>query len=98
MKFRGGGGRRPNIFIDDRGYPDPSDEIDTLVHSIGGAPILRKCVHPRREVDDIDPAFNVKYNEEVHSPQFREQFKPSPLLTPSKCQVSLLTQGILVRL
>jgi hypothetical protein len=35
------GKRRKNAFIDDRGFPDQSDELDTLLHSMHGEPILR---------------------------------------------------------
>ena len=75
------GGRRPNVFIDDRGFPDQSDEFDTLLHNIDGGSILRKRVHPSRSLSDIDPAFNVQYDESKHGTQFRSQFKASPLLS-----------------
>eukprot|EP00956_Cyclotella_meneghiniana_P019823 scaffold34482_cov22-Cyclotella_meneghiniana.AAC.1 len=84
MKFRGGGGRRPNVFIDDRGFPDQSHEFDHLIHNIDGGAVLRKRIHPSRSLDDIDPAFNVQYDESKHGQMFRDQFKPSPLLTAAQ--------------
>lgn len=78
------GKRRKNAFIDDRGFPDQSDELDTLLHSMDGEPILRKRRHPAPALDDIDPAFDFKYDETLHGAQFREDFTPSPRLTPSQ--------------
>ena len=41
-------GRRriKNVFIDDCGFPDQSDEFDVLLHNIDGGPVLRKLKHP----------------------------------------------------
>ncbi len=36
-----------NNFLDDRGFPDVSDEYDHMLHDINGGPILRKLCHPR---------------------------------------------------
>lgn len=60
------GRKRKNVFTDDRGFPDPSDEYDTLLRNIDGGTVLRKCLHPARPLDEIDPAFNVQYNEAKH--------------------------------
>jgi hypothetical protein len=75
------GKRRPNVFADDRGFPDTSDEFDTLLHNIEGRPVLRRRKHPSRDLNDLDPRFNVQYNEELHGEQFRTEFTPSPLLS-----------------
>jgi hypothetical protein len=74
------GKRRKNAFIDDRGFPDQSAELDTLLHSMHGEPILRKRRHPAPNLNDIDPAFDFKYDEALHGVQFREDFTPSPRL------------------
>lgn len=37
-----------NIFYDDRGHPDVSDEYDYLLHNVDARPILRKLLHPLR--------------------------------------------------
>jgi hypothetical protein len=71
------GKRRKNAFIDDRGFPDQSNELDTLLHSMHGKPILRKRRHPAPNLDDIDPAFDFKYDEALHGNQFREDFTPA---------------------
>jgi hypothetical protein len=37
-----GRGQLKNVFVDDQGFPDQSDEYDTLLHNVNGGPILRK--------------------------------------------------------
>jgi hypothetical protein len=78
------GKKRKNVFINDRGFPDQSDEIDTLMHSLDGGPLLRKRCHPAPAFDNIDPTFNHAYDEALHGAQFKEEFKPSPLLSDSE--------------
>jgi hypothetical protein len=80
------GKKRKNIFIDDRGFPDQSDEFDTLLHSLEGGPIIMLCKrrHPAPAFDDIDPAFNHVYNESLHGAEFKEEFTPSPLLSDAE--------------
>lgn len=70
--------------MDERGFPDQSDDFDHLLHTTSGGTILRKRKHPAPPIDDIDPAFDVTYDEAIHGKQFREEFKPSPLLTPEQ--------------
>ena len=38
--------RLQNVFLDDRGFPDQSNEYDHLLHNIDGGPVLRKLKHP----------------------------------------------------
>ena len=68
--------RRPqNVFMDDRGYPDLSDEFDTLLHNYKGGHVLRKRKHPAPALDDIDPKFNHKFDEARHGKLLRETLK-----------------------
>jgi hypothetical protein len=78
------GKKRKNLFIDDRGFPDQSDEFDTLLHSLDGGPMLRKRRHPAPTFDDIDPAFNFAFDKALHGAQFKEEFTPSPLLSDAE--------------
>ena len=75
------GKKRKNAFLDDNGFPDVTDEFDTLLHNVKGSDVVRKRVHPARDLDDIDPAYYVEYDEALHGKTFRENFRPSPLLT-----------------
>jgi len=42
--------------MDDRGFPDQSDDYDTLLHNADGGPILCKLKHPAPSLDDPDLA------------------------------------------
>ena len=56
-----------NVFYDDRGFPDQSDEFDNLLHSVDGGPLLRKLLHPAPNLDGpVDPIFLSVFNPEVH--------------------------------
>ena len=50
--------RSRNVFADDRGFPDLTDDYDTLLHNIDGGPVLRKLRHPAPPLDETDPSFN----------------------------------------
>ena len=75
------GPKRPNAFYDDRGFPDPSDEYDSIIDSIDGGTVLRKRRHPAPRLDDIDPQFNNQYDPALHDTEFKELFRPSPILS-----------------
>jgi hypothetical protein len=62
-----------NVFTDDRGFVDPSDEYDTLLHNIDGGPVLRKLCHPAPPLDEIDPRFDFAFNEALHGERLRQQ-------------------------
>ena len=80
------GRKRKNVFLDDRGFPDQSHDFDTLLHNVDGGAVLRKRRHPARPLDDIDPAFNIQFDDALHGKQFSEDFKPSPILTDTQNQ------------
>ena len=67
------GRKRPNVFIDDRGFPDQSDEFDTILHNVEGGPILRRRKHPAPPLDDIDPRFHAVYDESLHGDKLRKE-------------------------
>ena len=71
--------RRPNVFLDDRGYPDQSDEFDHILHNIDGKPVLRKRKHPAPPLDAIDPEFNCQFDESKHGALLRETLDVSHL-------------------
>jgi hypothetical protein len=58
--------RIKNDFIDDRGFPDQSDEYDTLLHIINDGPVLRKLKHHLQPLNVVDPLYSFKYNESIH--------------------------------
>ena len=78
------GKRRPNVFIDDRGFPDQSHDWDVLLSNMDGGTVLRKRKHPSRSLDDIDPTFAVEFDEARHGAKFKKDFKPSAWLSPAQ--------------
>jgi hypothetical protein len=63
-----------NFFLDDRGFPDQSDEYDHLLHSINGGPVLRKLCHPMPNLDGpIDPCFDHPFIPEEQEDIIRKQ-------------------------
>ena len=69
-----------NIFYDDRGFPDKSDEFDYLLHNVDGRPILRKLLHPSPAIDGkVDPLFLSIFDPAVHETQMREDLDLSHL-------------------
>ena len=55
-----------NVFTDDRGFPDLTNDYDTLLHNIDGGPVLRKLRHPALPLDETDPSFNFLFDEALH--------------------------------
>jgi hypothetical protein len=43
-----------NVFIDDQGFPDQSDDFDVLLHNIDGGPVLQKLRHLAPPLDKPD--------------------------------------------
>jgi hypothetical protein len=65
--------------VDDRGFPDQSDEYDTLLHNVDGGPILQKLKHPPPPVDVPNPRFHLPYDESIHGGRLQEQLDLSHL-------------------
>ena len=65
---KGKGGRRriKNVFADDRGYPDLTDDHDTLLHNIDGGTVLRKLKHPALPLDEVDHSFTFAFDESLN--------------------------------
>jgi hypothetical protein len=40
-----------NVFLDDRGFPDQSNDYNHLLHGMDGGPILRKLWHHQPDLD-----------------------------------------------
>ncbi len=62
-------GKQKNVFLDDRGFPDQSNEFDSLLHNVDGGTILRKRKHPAPKLDEINPHFHAIYDEKLHGQQ-----------------------------
>ncbi len=73
------GRKRPNVILDDRGFPDQSHEFDVILHNVDGGPILRRRKHPAPPLDDIDPRFHSVYDEALHGEKLRKELDLSHL-------------------
>ena len=73
------GKKRPNVFLDDQGFPDQSHEFDVILHNIEGGPILWKRKHAAPPLDDIDPRFLSQYDEKIHGKKLRKEIDLSHL-------------------
>ena len=73
------GKKRPNVFLNDRGFPDQSHEFDVILHNIEGGPILWKRKHAAPPLDDIDPRFLSQYDEKIHGKKLRKEIDLSHL-------------------
>ena len=59
-----------NVFLDDRGFKDLSDDYDHVLHDVDGGPILHKLRHPAPALDgDTDPAFHAPFVPAKHEDQ-----------------------------
>jgi hypothetical protein len=78
-KGKGGCRRIKNVFADNRGYPDLTDDHDTLLHNIDGGTVLRKLKHPARPLDEVDPSFTFTFDESLHGERLRQLLNLSHL-------------------
>ena len=72
--------RLQNVFLDDRGFPDQSDDYDHLLHSIDRGPVLRRLKHPVLDLNTpVDPVFFLEFIPEKHEDQMRQDVDLSHL-------------------
>ena len=71
--------------FDDRGYPDPQDDWEDMLPSVDKfGLVVRRRKHPARSVTDIDPDFNVHYEEALHGQRLRDELKLDHLPTDQR--------------
>jgi hypothetical protein len=69
-------GRRKvkNVFVNDDGFLDISNDLNMLLHNINGGPVLRELKHPLPNPDDpADLLFLFAYDKAQHGKQLRNQ-------------------------
>ncbi len=72
--------RLQNVFLDDQGFPDQSDEYDHVLHNIKGGPILHKLKHPKPDFDaPPDPAYYSEFIPKKHEAQMHKEMDLSHL-------------------
>jgi hypothetical protein len=91
-KLKGDSGKQKNVFLDDRSFPDQSNEFDSLLHNVDGGTILRKRRPPASKLDKIDPHFHAVYDEKLHGEQLRNNLDLSHLEPSLRATVYGLVQ------
>ncbi len=80
--------RTNNVFLDDQGFPDQSDDYNHVLHNVNGGPILRKLRHPAPALDkDTDPAFYAPFIPVKHEDQMVKNWT-CPILIPTSREES----------
>ncbi len=62
-----------NVFYDNCGFPNQSDEFEHLLKNIEGGVILRKKKHPQPPLDVDNPTFNYKFDEALHAAKIKSE-------------------------
>ncbi len=69
-----------NVFYDDCGFPNQSDEFDHLLHNIDGGVILRKKKHPQPPLGVNNPMFNYKFDDSLQGDKIKSKLSIDHLL------------------
>ncbi len=86
------GQKRPNVFLQDRGFPDQSNEFDIILHNVKGEPSLWKWKHPAPPLDDVNPRFHADYDESLHGNKLCKELDLSHLALGLRTKVYALLQ------
>ena len=86
------GQKGPNVFYDNRGFPDQSHDFDVILHIIHGGCVLCKRKHPAPALDDVDPAFLSIYDKAKHGPKLNSELDLSHLDKPTQTLIYPLIQ------
>lgn len=79
---RSGKRTRPkHPFFDDRGFPSPQDDFESILPEPTGK-VQRKRQHPARPISDIDPSFDVKFDPKIHSERIQNELKLDHIENP----------------
>jgi hypothetical protein len=72
--------RLQNMFLDNRGFPDQSNDYDHVLHGTDGGPILWKLRHPQLDLDAlVDPFYYLPFIAEKHKDLMRKDIDLSHL-------------------
>jgi hypothetical protein len=79
-----------NVFVDNRVFPNQSDEYNLLLHDIDGGTILRKLKHPPPPLDMVNPEFHFPFDEAIHGERLCTQLNLSHLDPSIQLKVTAL--------
>ena len=72
--------RLQNVFLDNRGFLDQSNDYDHVLHGVNGGPVLRKLRNPQPDLEAaIDPAYYLPFVHEKHEALMRKDMDLSHL-------------------
>jgi hypothetical protein len=72
--------RLQSVFLDDRGFPDQSDDYNHVLHGMVGGPILWKLHHPQPDLEvPIDPSYHLPFVTKKHKALMRKDMDLSHL-------------------
>jgi len=81
-----------NVFYDDCGFPDQTDNFDHLLHNIDGGVILRKTKFPAPSLDTHDPLFDYEFSNKIHGPILAKDLDLSHLSPENAASLTALIQ------
>ena len=61
--------------FDDRGFPHPQDEWESMLPEVKAGRLIRKCRHDPPGLRDVDPTFGEEYDEAEHGKVLRAELK-----------------------
>jgi hypothetical protein len=65
--------RLQNVFLDNRGFPDQSNDYDHVLHGMDGGPILWKLCHPQPDLEAaVDPSYYSLFVAKKHKALMRK--------------------------
>jgi hypothetical protein len=79
-----------NVFYNDRGFPDQSDEFNHLLHNIDGSVILRKKKHHQPPFGVNNPTFNYGFDDSLHGDKIKSELSIDHLLPANAAAVVAL--------
>ncbi len=81
------------MFVDNQGFPNQSDEYNSLLHDIDGGTILRKLKHLPPPLDLVDPGFHFPFDEAIHGERLCVQLNLSHLDPSIQLKVTALVKN-----
>jgi hypothetical protein len=79
-----------NVFYNDHGFPDQSNDFDHLLHNTNDGVILWKTKFPAPALDVHDPLFDYSFSEELHGPILEKDLNLSHLSPENAASLTAL--------
>jgi hypothetical protein len=84
-----------NVFLDNRGFPNQSNDYDHMLHGVDGGPVLRKLRNPQPDLQAaIDPAYYSPFVPEKHEALMRKDMDLSHLNPALQEKIYTIIHGL----